>query len=148
MNLDLLFLRMGEAEQGSARRPSVPSGSPWVGTVLEKVQKARQLPYPREEAKAGEGSNVIVSQLAGVSCPHTQASGAQSRALGSLGLRGQGTCQGPSSPAVNGGSAMCGIPYSYSVHMGGGMGGRPSASLGEPLEQDTSPTFIRLSWIR
>lgn len=32
-------------------------------------------------------------------------------------------CQGPSSPAVNGGSAVCGIPHSYSVPIGEGMEG-------------------------
>lgn len=32
-------------------------------------------------------------------------------------------CQGSSSLEVNGGSAMCGIPHSYSVPMGEGMEG-------------------------
>lgn len=97
--------------------------------MLEKVEKAWQLPYPQEEAKAGEGSKVTVSQLAGVLCPHTQASGDQCRALSSLGLR----VQGPSSPVVNGGSAMCGIPLSYSIHMG------------EEMEGSHQPHWMNLS---
>lgn len=74
--------------------------------------------------------------------------GSSKQSLGFSGAEGTGHVSGPQFSCSKWG--LCYVWNSLFIKRPYGRrdGRRPSASLDEPLEQDTSPTFIQLSWIR